>query len=311
MKRFLVLFVVFTALLTSFATTPTLTHAQGCTVTFTGTYTNPFPLSVPGVVEIRTAPPPGGTVLASQPITIPPSTTSTQTFTLTLPSPYTGPVYGRIYSNFTFGGFTFTNDTVAGPLTTSCGGVSTLETCVVTFDVTYTKPPGNPPSTATVELRTAPGGGGTLLGSASINYPATGATPVTFTNTVSIGVPSGTYGGVWAYVIGAGGAGTGDLGPLQANCGAVLGCFNLVGAGQGKLVRPTPLYWAPRPEAASKIVLDVAPDAKTYWVLGVDATRRFYKIVIACGTYWVPVETMIPNPDDVWRSAPLPDRVVD
>ncbi|MDW8300687.1 MAG: hypothetical protein RML95_15250, partial [Anaerolineae bacterium] len=80
---------------------------------------------------------------------------------------------------------------------------------------------------------------------------------------------------------------------------------------QGKLIRPTPLYWAPRPEAASNITLDIVPDAKTYYVLGVDKTRRFYKIVIACGTYWVPVETMIPNPDNVWRSAPLPTNVVD
>ncbi|MFN7211206.1 MAG: hypothetical protein ACK4P1_12590 [Aggregatilineales bacterium] len=311
MKRLLVTSSIFMLLFTGFALMPTPTRAQGCTVTFTGSYTNPFPVSVPAIVEIRTAPPPGGTVLASQSFTIPASTTSSQTFTLTLPSPYTGPVYGRIFSSFTFGPFTFTNDTTSGPLTTNCGDISTLETCVVTFDVTYTKPPGNPASTATVQLRTAPGGGGTLVGQASINYPPTGATPTTFTNTVSIAVPSGYVAPVWAYVLGAGGAGTGELGPLQANCGLVPGCFNLVGAGQGKLVRATPLYWAPRPEAASKIVIDVTPDAKTYWVLGIDATRRFYKIIIACGTYWVPVDTLIPNPDNVWRSAPLPDRVVD
>ncbi|MDW8299652.1 MAG: hypothetical protein RML95_09975, partial [Anaerolineae bacterium] len=248
MKRLLVFLVIFTVLFAGFALSPTSTHAQGCTVTFTGTYTNPFSTSIPGVVELRTAPPPGGTVLASQPITILGGIT-TQTFTLTLPSPYNGPIWGRIFSQFTFGSQTYTNDSVGGPLTASCGEPSTLETCSVTFDVTYTKPPGNPISTATVELRTAPGGGGTLLGSASITYPVTVGTPVTFTNTVSIGVPSGTYGGVWARVLGAGGAGTGEIGPLQANCGVSFGCFDLRGASQGKLIRPTPLYWAPRPEA--------------------------------------------------------------
>jgi hypothetical protein len=45
-------------------------------------------------------------------------------------------------------------------------------------------------------------------------------------------------------------------------------------------------------------------------VLGVDSTRSFYKIIIACQTYWVPLDTLVPNPDDVWRSAPLPTQVV-
>ncbi|MFQ3536892.1 MAG: hypothetical protein SNJ58_13560, partial [Aggregatilineales bacterium] len=243
MKRLLVSFTTFTVLLLSFAVAPAPAYGQGCEVTFTATYTNPFNTGIPATVEIRTAPPPGGSVLASGSFLFPPGT-STQTFTLTLSSPYTGPVYGRIFSLFP------SNDTVYGPLTTNCGGISSLETCVVTFDITYTKPPGNPASTATVQLRTAPGGGGTLLGTASINYPPTGSSPMTFTDTVSINVPGGYRGPVWALVLGAGGAGTGEFGPLQANCGA-LGCVNLLGAGQGKLIRPTPLYWAPRPDAVS------------------------------------------------------------
>jgi hypothetical protein len=85
----------------------------------------------------------------------------------------------------------------------------------------------------------------------------------------------------------------------------------LTGIGQGLLVRPTPLYWAPRQNAASNVILDVAPNAKTYWVLGMDATRSFYKIVIACKTYWVPLDTLVPNPDNIWRGAPLPTRIVD
>jgi hypothetical protein len=102
----------------------------------------------------------------------------------------------------------------------------------------------------------------------------------------------------------------------QINCTAdtpVVGvpCVGFTGAGQGLLVRATPIYWAPRANAASNIILDTAPNAKTYWVLGVDSTRSFYKIIIACKTYWVPIDSLVPNPDAVWRGAPLPTRVVE
>ncbi len=88
-------------------------------------------------------------------------------------------------------------------------------------------------------------------------------------------------------------------------------CIGFTGAGQGLLVRATPIYWAPRANAASTIILETAPNAKTYWVLGVDSTRSFYKIIIACKTYWVPIDSLVPNPDAVWRGAPLPTRVVE
>jgi len=54
----------------------------------------------------------------------------------------------------------------------------------------------------------------------------------------------------------------------------------------------------------------VVEAGKTFWALGVDSTRSFYKIIIACQTYWVPLDTLVPNPDDVWRGAPLPTQVV-
>ncbi len=102
----------------------------------------------------------------------------------------------------------------------------------------------------------------------------------------------------------------------QINCtadtpAASVPCIGFTGAGQGLLVRATPIYWAPRANAASNIILDTAPNAKTYWVLGVDSTRSFYKIIIACKTYWVPIDSLVPNPDAVWRGAPLPTRVVE
>ncbi|PJF43426.1 MAG: hypothetical protein CUN50_00445 [Candidatus Thermofonsia Clade 1 bacterium] len=309
MKRLLALLITFAVLLTGFALTPTPTSAQGCTVTFGFTYPNPFNISLTANVQLRTEPPPGGTVLASGTVIIPAGPgTFTLSTTLTIASPYTGPVYGRVFGSFTFGAFTFTNDSLAGPFSTDCGGISTFENCAVTFSFTYTKPPGNPASSGTAQVRTAPGGGGELLGTGTVSFAATVTTPVTFNQSVTVAVKP--YGGpVWARVIGVGS--DSDIGPLKVFCGQQLGCFDLRGAGQGLLTRPTPLYWAPRPDAASTVVLDTQPDAKTYWVLGVDATRRFYKIIIACNTYWVPVDVLVPNPDNVWRGAPLPTNVVD
>jgi hypothetical protein len=309
MKRLLVFFIAFALLIASLILTPTPTYAQGCNVTFSFTYPNPFNIQLVANVELRTAPPPGGTLLTSGTVTIPagPGTFSLSS-SLTIPSPYTGPIWARVFGTFTVGPFTFNNNALSGPFTADCGGFSTFESCSATFSFTYTKPPGNPVSTGTVEVRTAPGGGGTLLGTGTVTFPATGGVPQTFNESVTVNLPP--YGGlVWARVLGVGS--DSDIGPVKVFCGQQLGCFNLEGAGQGLLTRPTPLYWAPRPEAASTIVLDVRPDAKTYWVLGIDATRRFYKIIIACGTYWVPVDVLVPNPDNVWRSAPLPTRVVE
>jgi len=78
------------------------------------------------------------------------------------------------------------------------------------------------------------------------------------------------------------------------------------GAVVGKLIRETFVYWGPDISKASTVRLTTAPDAKTYWVIGIDPTRKFFKIIIACGTYWVPVETMSTNPDKVWNNTPLP-----
>jgi hypothetical protein len=49
---------------------------------------------------------------------------------------------------------------------------------------------------------------------------------------------------------------------------------------------------------------------QTAWVLGVDASGMYYKIVWACGYYWVPVSSMGPNFDEVWNGHPLPTTVV-
>jgi len=49
----------------------------------------------------------------------------------------------------------------------------------------------------------------------------------------------------------------------------------------------------------------------TAWVLGVDATGAYYKIVWGCQYLWVPVSTMGPNNDAVWNGTPLPTGVVE
>lgn len=80
------------------------------------------------------------------------------------------------------------------------------------------------------------------------------------------------------------------------------------GAVVGKLIRETFVYWGPDISKASTVLLTTGPDAKTYWIIGIDSTRKFFKIIIACGTYWVPVETMSTNPDKVWNNTPLPNN---
>jgi hypothetical protein len=73
---------------------------------------------------------------------------------------------------------------------------------------------------------------------------------------------------------------------------------------------PTMSYWAPQLDAATEVILGVTPSSKSYWVLGQDAEHAFYKIALACGYLWVPVEMLGPNYDAVWNGTPLPTRVV-
>jgi hypothetical protein len=75
----------------------------------------------------------------------------------------------------------------------------------------------------------------------------------------------------------------------------------------GQFVRSTPLYFAPMAEATSDITLE---PGKTLWVLGVDQSGQFYKVLISGDTAWVPVDSMQPNPDGLWNNTPLPSNVV-
>jgi hypothetical protein len=75
----------------------------------------------------------------------------------------------------------------------------------------------------------------------------------------------------------------------------------------GSFVSTTNGYWAPG-EMSPDVVIEAG---KTAWVLGVDESGAYYKIIWACSTLWVPVETMGPNFDNVWNGTPLPTAVVE
>ncbi|MFN8529111.1 MAG: hypothetical protein U0670_10900 [Anaerolineae bacterium] len=60
------------------------------------------------------------------------------------------------------------------------------------------------------------------------------------------------------------------------------------------------------PGAATNLTLNPG----TYWVVGVDESGGFYKIVLACQFLWVPVDTMGPSYQAPQNGAPLPTRVV-
>jgi hypothetical protein len=76
----------------------------------------------------------------------------------------------------------------------------------------------------------------------------------------------------------------------------------------GLFVATTDVFWGPSLDATTGISM---PAGKTAWVLGMDASGEFYKFVWSCTYLWAPVNTIGPNPDDVWHSTPLPATVVE
>ena len=91
----------------------------------------------------------------------------------------------------------------------------------------------------------------------------------------------------------------------KTSCGVALTPWAVV----GRFTADAPLYWAPGEMAEPRVTI---PAGKTAWVLGMDASGDYYKIVWACQTLWVPVGTMGPNTGDpIWNGAPLPTDVVE
>ncbi len=99
-----------------------------------------------------------------------------------------------------------------------------------------------------------------------------------------------------------GDAGTGELlaGPDLVHLPA--------GSVVGKFVVDTPLYYAPDPIAA---LPEVMTAGKTLWVTGLDASGRYYQVVLSGKFLWVPIGTIGPNNDAVWNNTPLSTAVVE
>lgn len=91
---------------------------------------------------------------------------------------------------------------------------------------------------------------------------------------------------------------------------ALGGCIAIpAGSVVGELLFNTQVYWAPG-KVSPGIFLEPTPDNKTYWVIGLDDTGEYYKILLSCQFIWVPSDVMAPNYDEVWNGTPLPTRIV-
>jgi hypothetical protein len=148
---------------------------------------------------------------------------------------------------------------------------------------------------------------GNGLGSPVLAGPA--SVPTTLTYTVPAeGLPAGSI-GVGFYFV------TGDEGSIniEASCGkgAVAGCDVLMGLPStsvvGAFVSDALLYAEPGVSTYPELTLSAG---KTAWVLGMDKTKQYYKILWVCDYLWVKVGTMGPNYDAVWQGRPLPTNIV-
>ncbi len=75
----------------------------------------------------------------------------------------------------------------------------------------------------------------------------------------------------------------------------------------GQFTQTTVALFAPRADAVSNTVIE---QGNTLWVLGMDKSGQFYKVVLSGKYLWVPVSTIEPNFDAVWQGKPLPTTVV-
>ncbi|MCK6580392.1 MAG: hypothetical protein L6Q98_20045 [Anaerolineae bacterium] len=96
------------------------------------------------------------------------------------------------------------------------------------------------------------------------------------------------------YVVCGGGAVT------AAGCSLALPSGSVV----GEAPLGAPIYYAPG--QVTRMTLNPG----TYWVIGMDASGEYYKIVLACQYVWVPVASMQPSYQAPQNGAPLPTRVV-
>jgi hypothetical protein len=148
--------------------------------------------------------------------------------------------------------------------------------------------------------------------------------PGTLTYTFSSDVKNGQYGVTWAtspltdvdWTVSCTGVPRPPAPPpakdsatpsvVGAGCDALLDIPNT--AVVGAFVDTVVADWAPGMATAPEVTL---AKGKTAWVLGLDESHAYYKILWGCQSLWVPVGAMGPNYDDVWHGTPLPTGVVD
>ncbi|MBN1963478.1 MAG: hypothetical protein JW910_02455 [Anaerolineae bacterium] len=106
--------------------------------------------------------------------------------------------------------------------------------------------------------------------------------------------------------------GTGAVSVQNMLLASAAGCDSFVNlpatAVGGAFVADAPTYWTPGELTDPLVTLEAG---KTAWVLGLDATGSYYKILWQCVFLWVPAHTMGPNYDAVWNGTPLPTGVVE
>ncbi len=99
--------------------------------------------------------------------------------------------------------------------------------------------------------------------------------------------------------------------PSATFSGTAAGCDVMMpmtaDAAVGSFVANADVYAEPGNLVTPAITL---PAGKTAWVLGVDSSHQYYKIVWSCSLLWVKTSTMGPNYDAVWQGHPLPSGVV-
>ncbi|MBN1967718.1 MAG: hypothetical protein JW910_23885 [Anaerolineae bacterium] len=92
--------------------------------------------------------------------------------------------------------------------------------------------------------------------------------------------------------------------------GMVAGCDNYLpltaDSVVGTFVKDAQVYWEPGSPSPDLVI----EAGKSYWVLGLDATGAYYKVILQCQPVWVAADTVGPNYDEVWQGRPLPTGVV-
>ncbi len=80
------------------------------------------------------------------------------------------------------------------------------------------------------------------------------------------------------------------------------------GAVVGTFTDWTPLYYMSHPDAPSNFQMQ---PGQSLWVVGIDESGAFYKVLLSGDWYWVPAANIGPTYDDVWHGTPLPTTVVE